>query len=264
MLNLAFFISGRLTCYEEHLIPFLEFIDKKYNVLLFISINGIRDEYHLIAEDKLKRWLAHICYEEYKIPSNMKPNIHPETLFQIVDNKKVPYTNLSCFYNDAKAFRNIIQYEIENNIKCDIYIKFRPDIIFENMNDVHFIKDNEESLIIHTNINLSIHPYGNVTIPPMISVNFDYGNRKSMEIYCNTYNYILEQNELRQGYYRINFETCITESVINYNLVDSTDSYTLRDKIINNSRNIQIDYIKCNYIVDVNRRKLDTTIGRIL
>ena len=56
-MKLAFFISGRLTCYEENLIPILNFLDKKYDINLFLSINDEYNNYYEKAESLLSKWL---------------------------------------------------------------------------------------------------------------------------------------------------------------------------------------------------------------
>jgi hypothetical protein len=68
----------------------------------------------------LSPWLRKIEYEEYKVPTSFIQNIHRSTLFQDISGVKKPYTVLSCFYNDNKAYKLIEEYELENNIKFDI------------------------------------------------------------------------------------------------------------------------------------------------
>jgi len=111
MLKIAIFISGRINCYENNLLHILNYLDNIYKdtcndescVNLFMSINGIRDEYNILMEKTLNKYIKSIHYEIYKIPENFKNN-HQETLYQIIDGVKQPYTNLSCFYNDMVAF----------------------------------------------------------------------------------------------------------------------------------------------------------------
>ena len=44
MLNIALFISGRLTGYKNCLLPLLHYLKEKYNIVLFLSINSDKDE----------------------------------------------------------------------------------------------------------------------------------------------------------------------------------------------------------------------------
>jgi|688.fasta_scaffold79452_3 hypothetical protein len=43
MLNIALFISGRLTCYKNVLLPLLHHLKPQYNIKLFLSINSEQD-----------------------------------------------------------------------------------------------------------------------------------------------------------------------------------------------------------------------------
>jgi hypothetical protein len=256
MLKVALFISGRITCYEENLIPILNKLNNNYEIHLFISINGVKDGYHLEAEEKLAKWLKKSYYEIYKIPENFIENKHPETLFQIVDGQKQPYTNLSCFYNDLQNFNLIDNYEKENNFKYDVLCKLRSDLIFKNINDIHFIT--EENKILHSCIPPGeIYIYGWKHIPMCISDAFAYGNKETMSVYTNTYNYILEQNKEREGNYRINYEPCVTENLINFCILDTQDAELINNKFRQNSNNIQIQYFSCPYNLDKRRRDRD-------
>jgi hypothetical protein len=81
-----------------------------------------------------------------------------------------------------------------------------------------------------------------------------------MKIYCNTYNYIFEQNNKRNGNFRINYEPSLTENLINYYILDTTDKNIMTDKILNNNRNIKINYFNCDYTINRNRRMFDNFI----
>jgi hypothetical protein len=81
-----------------------------------------------------------------------------------------------------------------------------------------------------------------------------------MKIYCNTYNFILKQNYKRNGNYRINYETTVTENLINFYILDTTDKQIITDKILNNNRNIKINYFRCNYDINNKRRMFDNFI----
>ena len=67
-MRVALFISGRLKCYEQRLLPFLEKVD--YDVDLFISINGHRDAYHNQAIEKLSKWLKEDYINPYVVPQD--------------------------------------------------------------------------------------------------------------------------------------------------------------------------------------------------
>ena len=121
----AMFISGRLTCYDENLINILNTTFCENDIDLFVSVNGVRDEYHIEAEQRLSKWLRKIDYEEYNVPEDFI-NTNPESLRQTVNGKQVPYTVLSMFYNDYKNYKNIEEYSKENNMeyeRCGMNLK---------------------------------------------------------------------------------------------------------------------------------------------
>jgi hypothetical protein len=260
MKRVAIFISGRLTCYENHLIRNLEKLQNHLLVDLFISINGERDDYHKEAEQKLQKWLRVIQYEKYIPPSEtiMIPNNHRETLFQIIDSIKTPYTNLSCFYNDTKCYSMITQYANEKNIEYDIYMKFRPDIYFFNINVLENIGINMDENSLYSCIPpQEIYIWGDRRASRCICDAFAYGSKKVMEQYCKTYSFIIKTNNERNGSYRINYEPSLTESFCNYALDLDNDNY---QTIINMfaSAPFKVHYFTAPYEIDRNRRNRDT------
>lgn len=260
MKTIALFISGRLTCYE-HLIHNLELLSTKYTVDLFCSINNIRDEYHQNAETLLSRWLRGIRYEEYRVPDEdiFVQNTHPETFSQIVENKKVPYTNLSCFYNDFRSYEMIKHYSEENNIHYDICIKFRADIYFINeaslLNLPTSIRDDTLYSCIPP---CEIYFWGDRRTPRCISDAFAYGSMQVMKQYCNTYNFILNTNKERNGYYRINYEPCVTEAFCEYAIVEE-DTYQAIINMYANAK-YRVEYFYAPYESDRTRRSRDTIL----
>lgn len=259
MISVALFISGRLTCYEEVLIPVLRFLDSRYDIHLFCSINGERDEYHINAEKNLAKWLRNISYETYKVPENFIQNTHPETLFQNVNGQKIPYTVLSCFYNDRKAFNLIDAYEKENGTSFDVISKIRPDLMFKDYNFIVFKKDSPDDILLHSCIPpAQIYIYGYKSIPMCICDAFAYGNKKVMEIYTRTYEYILHENTKRNGNFRINYEPSLTESIIDFYFLDTTNENEMRYKYLENERNITFDFFHCPYWHNSKRRDRDT------
>lgn len=256
--KVALFISGRLTCYEINLLPILNYLSTRYIIHLFVSINGIKDEYHTIAEERLSLWLKKIRYEVYHVPDTFVTNTHPETLFQVVDGNRVPYTNLSCFYNDLQCFQLIEQYEAEAGISYDIISKIRPDISFKNLSLLDFKKDSPDCKILHSCIPPNeIYIYGWRHIPLCISDAFAYGNKETMRIYTNTYNYILHENTARAGNYRINYEPCVTENVIDFCILDTRNANEIRERFLHNRNGIVIIYFACPYTLNKNRRDRD-------
>ena len=257
--KIAIFISGRLTCYETNLIHTLTILDNKYDIYLFASINGERDEYHINAENFLSKWLKDIRYEKYICP--IENNTHIHSLLQNVNGKYIPYTVMSCFYNDMKAFELIEKYEIENSMCFDVYCKLRADMNFFDLNSFNFEICKKDEKKLYTSILADpIRFYGYHNVPLNISDAFAYGNKEIMKIYCNTYNFGIEMNAKYNGNFRINYEPLLTESILDTYVGDISKHYTPDDIINaynNNPRGIEIIYFNCPYNLNGNRRHRD-------
>jgi len=251
MKNIAIFISGRMVCYEECLIPLINNLNNKYNIKLFFSINKFSlDKIHNIEtiKNELKNnfgnLLGYLNFEDFKLPSSFVEN-------RLHNNKDVfSYNELSCFYNDYINYNLIINYEKENNIEFDIICKTRSDIKFEN-NDITFNFDNTNQLIIRNKHFLEIRHWGHTyyNTPIMISNDFAYGNKSSMAYFCKTYYWILENDIYLKGNYIFAFEIYITDSILNTvfykNYNDNPPSFSkeeIIDKFINNPYKIKIIY----------------------
>lgn len=253
----ALFISGRLTCYEENLINVLNTTFCENDIDLFISINGVRDEYHIEAEEKLSKWLRKIDYEEYNVPDDFI-NTHPESLRQTVNNKNVSYTVMSMFYNDKKNFLNIENYAKENNIQYDIVCKFRPDIYFINP----FFRilfnafiNNKDTLFCCTPPCQIIlygdkHPEG----PLCINDAFSLGSMEVMKRYCSTYDRIFLLNEKYNGNFRLNYEVSLTECFWGE---ESFPKYTndILQRLHNANNNCPYKIVFFNLQYDINNKR---------
>jgi hypothetical protein len=236
----------------------LQTLSNKYTVHLFLSINGVKDTYHEEAERELAPWFQVSYYEVFQVPQDFIQNTHPESLLQTVNGKQVPYTVLSCFYNDRKAYELILEHQTKYSLQYDIICKLRADMKFENLEDFTFTIDESSSLILHSCIPWCIiRFFGFHNIPICICDAFAYGNVKTMDIYTNTYKYILQENTKRNGYFRINYEPSLHENCINFYCADSPDPDILNDAFYNNSRNLKITYFSCPYTLYSNRRHRD-------
>ena len=218
MLDIAIFISGRLTGYNIGLLPLINNLKLKYNVRIFFSINTSsfdKNETVQIFTDNLKRDFGEILgtvhFENYKMPKTYVENRFANNITNF------SYNQLSCFYNDETNFRLIDNYEIENNIEFDIICKMRSEICFNN-NYIDFIPDNKNDLIIRNRHIQEIIYWGHVynNTPCMISDAFAYGNKKSMQKYCSTYKWILENDLLLKGLYTHGFEIYLTDSILHF------------------------------------------------
>jgi hypothetical protein len=239
----------------------LQLFSNYYEVHLFISINDNFSEYYADAENKLKPWLKASRYENFVCP--IENNIHPETLFQTINNKKVPYTVMSCFYNDMRAFELIEKYETENNIEYDIYCKFRADIKIIGRFNKFIVPDKNSNKLYSCVPPCQIRINNWIAAPICICDNFAYGNKKIMKIYCNTYNWIIDFNNKMNGNYRINYETSLTENIIDAYLLDKTiinNPDDIKNAYKNNPRGIEIEYFNNDYFYNPNRRSRDNVL----
>lgn len=221
-MKVAVFISGRLKCYEQRLLPFLEKVD--YNVDLFISINGHRDAYHNQAIEKLSKWLKGDYINPYVVPQDYVDifiNMNSGT------NEPLPYNQMSCFYNDRKAFELATEYADKNGFEYDAYMKYRADIITDSYPQVQKSDEyklfsvvpqcNHHSPIIDKSKPTIYNKPGDWRLPDTETVSWVsdaiiYGNRKSMDAYTKTYEYCVEMNELWDGLYPIAFEPSVTQN----------------------------------------------------
>jgi hypothetical protein len=238
-MRVAVLISGRLKCYESCLIPLLK--DSQYDIDLFISINGERDEYHNNALYNLSKWLKgeYIC--PYTVPQSYKDifiNMNSGT------NEPLPYNQLSMFFNDRNAFELATQYADDNNFEYDAYMKYRSDIITSKLPDIQ--KNDEYKIFSVVPWNNHYSPVIDRTKPtiynspgdwrlpetinaPWVSDAIVYGNRASMNAYTKTYEYCFEMNELWNGLYPIAFEPSVTQNVYDKGLEVKyfSESYTI-------------------------------------
>ncbi len=140
---------------------------------------------------------------------------------------------LSCFYNDNKAFEMAEDYSNKYSINYDIFMRFRTDIEVNNFfNFLNFDKNIlycvktpcTFTLAITDNPNGEfkngrIYYYGNIKHNGLlVTGDIAYGTKELMRIYCNCYNYILEQNTLNNGNYFICFEYNLTTYLYDYNV----------------------------------------------
>ena len=210
MLNLAIFISGRIKHYDKCLLPVINYLknQNKYNIKIFLSINNDK-----IITEVIECFKSDLAYYEFK------PFFYQEVWIvnRLKHNRKYlgNYNQLSCFYNDLNNFNLIEKYENNNNIKFDIICKLRSDIIFQNLNCIVFHKDNENELILN-NINLACQIKAFGISPPLMSDAICFGNKKSMKLYCNTYNFIQNMDIKLDGLYNRTFEPYLNESLYNY------------------------------------------------
>lgn len=241
-MKIAVLISGRSVRYEVCLLPILK--KSKYDIDLFISINHTPCKYYNIMQERLLPWLKGFYICPYTIPENFVENIHPLTSKQFIDGKFLPFNVLSMFFNDKNAFNMAKKYADRNGFEYDAYLKFRSDIVADDLPEI--VKTDEYkifSIIPHCFnqcgiVDRELKMVNENIKVPWVSAAIDYGNRKSMEVYCETYNFILDINEKFDGNYHIHYENCLTQNLYN--------------------AKINIQHFNYYYGIDRNRRIFDT------
>jgi hypothetical protein len=248
-MKIAILISGRSARYDVCLLNILN--NTSYDVDVFMSINDNECEYYEVMRQKLSKWLKDVCIKPYNVPDDFE-NYSPNTLRQRVGDRLVPLHNLSMFYNDRNAFDMAAKYADENEFEYDAYMKFRSDIISDNFPQI--IKTDEYKIfsvvplcqyvcpLVNRELKILEHINGDGSpvmdkCVPWISDAIAYGNRKSMNTYCDTYNFVMEINNDWGGNYPINFEPCVTQNIYD--------------------KKMSFEYFNHPYALDRNRRIFD-------
>jgi len=213
-MRISLLISGRISRYEVCLLPILK--KEKYEIDLFVSVNDQFCEYYEIMKNELSPWIKGLYVKPYEFPDKFE-NTHLRSLRQLINGKYVPLHTMSMFFNDMNAFNMATKYADDNNFEYDAYLKYRSDII---SHDLPEIKKTTEKKIFSTVpscdfteplVNRETKTLGDQV--PIVSDAVAYGNRETMKIYCDTYNFVLEINEDWSGNYPINFEQCVTQNI---------------------------------------------------
>ena len=233
-MKIALLLSGRVTRYKECLIPLL--YKTNHDIDIFISVNDDDSEFYDNLKNDLKKWLKDIYIKKYEIPEDFN-NTQTRKLFKKIgrenDVDKILLHSLSWYYNDTNVFNMAKNYADKNNFEYDIYFRTRSEIIsYEFPN---FIKgDKLYCSIPVANYKLSIcdnvegefidrklHAFGELKFHNKdVIAEIAYGNRKNMEYYCSTYEYVLRKNKELNGNLFVCLEVCIT-----MNINDKTDNY---------------------------------------
>jgi hypothetical protein len=251
-MNVALFISGRILGYDTCLIPLVNTFSKDYTIKVFFSINTLSlgecesmDTIISHLKQLLGDRFGDIYYEEFKLPYEY---VHTK-LQNGIDN--FLYNQLSCFYNDKQNLRIIEDYQRNHNISFDVVSKIRSDMTIHRA-CFYFKLDDPNILMIRTAYSYITY-WGHIFEPfpyPMVSDAFAYGNLNSIRLYCKTYDWILEQNKLRNGKYLHTFEPLLTDSILNYCVNDHDDGNNnptinyrdLFDIFFYNVNNVRLSY----------------------
>lgn len=248
--RIAMLISGRAARYEVALLKILE-KSNYHNIDLFMSINDKNKDctYYQTMKVSLKKWLKSCYINEYNDTEFFElfdNNISKSADLQIVNNKLFPLYVLSMFWNWQNAFNMATNYADSNNFEYDCYMIFRSDIVgIEKIPENIPIDDNTLYYPIppcYFNMNPNIQSgYENMKGKrKIINDQWAWGCRKIMSVYCNTYDFVINNYKKVKGRYYINPETCVTHNIYSNNI---------NEKII--------DKAQINYGLDLNRKVFD-------
>ena len=194
---------------------------------------------------KLEKWIKCCEIKKYEVPRKIadifNPNesiTHPDKIqvnLHNINNKFLPYNCLSMYYNDNNCFKMACHYAEENSFDYDVFLKYRSDIINDNIPNFSNVVYNEYNL--HCTVPICNFLSHGIFKKMIVSDAFAWGNKKTMSIYCNTYNYVLDKIKEYNGKYYVAFEDSLTDSI-----------YT---------NSLPITYYNIHYGIDKNRRMFD-------
>lgn len=206
-------LSGRIARYEVCLLPLLQ--STTHTIDLFVSINGTPSLYTEQFQVETSPWLKWLRIEPFVFPSEFEYT-HPWTYaFQERDGCLVPFNQMSMYFNDGCAFRMATAYADSQGFEYDLYMKFRADICNAVFPDVFPISPEKVLFSAHAPNQFTTSSLYKV---PVISDAYAWGNRNTMEIYCATYDFVLQTLAEMKGNYRIAFEDCVADCLLSYDV----------------------------------------------
>jgi hypothetical protein len=222
------------------LLPLLK-NNTNYIIDIFIAINDENENcnYYELMKSNLTNWLKGCIIKKYIIPNEIKELFNPtnQCNLQKIDDKYVPNNCLSMYYNDNLSFNLACNYADANGFEYDIYMKYRSDIINNNL----LINVTENNYIqLNCVIPICNFTSNGLFKKPIVSDAFAWGNRKTMNIYCNTYDYVLKKIKEYNGNYYVAYECSLTDNIY--------------------ENNVPITYYNIPYSLDKNRRMFDDVI----
>jgi hypothetical protein len=216
-------LSGRIKSYKNFEI-LMNKIKDLHTIHLFVSVNDEFDEnttkfYNDFAE-KFKEILKVIKIKKYVLPDGFV------NTSQATKSAGKLINTLSCFYNDKMVFLEAEKYSNDNNINYDVYLRFRSDIIADTLPNLNHFNKNILFCVVPVNffdLAITDNPNGEykngryycydvnrLHSGLFVTSDIAFGSKDLMKIYCNCYDYILEQNIQNNGNYFICFEYNLT------------------------------------------------------
>jgi hypothetical protein len=206
-----------------------------------MSINDSDGLYYETMRERLAKYIKRVYIHPYQLPKGFTyTNTGTRWNFQDISGIYLPYNIMSMFWNDHNAFEMAVNYAKENKMHYDLFMKFRSDVTETSIPELINIDDDAFQLF-------SIFPScyfisNGIYKEPIISDVWVWGNYKSMKVYCNAYDYVLQKNKEMNGAYFICFESSNTDNVIEHGL--------------------PYRYVRHSYKLDAHRRIFDKAFER--
>jgi hypothetical protein len=227
-MRIAMLISGRAARYDVCLLNLLQ--NTTYHEIdLFMAINDENTdcEYYNIMKKRVAPYLKKCIIKKYEMPQeifdmfNSNESIttngpHPQMNLQKINNKFVPNNCLSMYYNNNLAFNMACEYADTNLFEYDCYMKFRSDIIDFVIPENMPMNNN----VLHLHCPTPVYNFTSFGLfkKPVINDVISWGNRNTMKVYCNTYNYTIEKIKEYNGKYIVHHESCVTDNIYENNI----------------------------------------------
>ena len=220
-MRIAMLISGRAARYDVCLLNLLQ-NTTYHDIDLFMAINDENTdcEYYNIMKKKLAPHLKKCIIKKYEIPQEIfdmfNSNESIQYNLQKINDKFVPNNCLSMYYNDNLAFNMACEYADTNLFEYDYYMKFRSDIICFVIPENMPMNDN----VLHLHCPTPVCNFTSFGLfnKPVINDAISWGNRNTMKVYCNTYDYTIEKIKEYNGKYMVHGESCLTDNIYENNV----------------------------------------------
>jgi hypothetical protein len=222
-MRIAVLLSGRITRYENCLLPILE--KYKGDLDLFISVNDTDGLYYDDVRINLSPWLKGIFIQPYIFPPNFKCEYKNDYIycFQKVDGKWMPRNQMSMYWNDRKAFQMACEYAEKHSFEYDVFMRFRADLFNTSLPEIKSMNHDELNLFTVKHF-CEFKTFAMHSRDP-VSSDWVWGNKKTMSIYCNTYDFVLQTLEKIPNYlihFESNHTDCMIENKIKLTTVNIT------------------------------------------
>ena len=169
-LKVAMFFVGRVTAYQ-HVLPKLLEIKKKYNPVIFCSLNGeaaqMKDNTSFLTD-------MGITEGQYNIKENQYPEWGDDCWNKRVIN---PRSMMSMFYHMNNVFKLVEEYQRKNSVKFDCILYYRADM--DSTDTLTLTIPDKNTIYLSEHDGLGGY-----------NDRMAYGDYDSMRVYCDLYSSI--------------------------------------------------------------------------